>query len=47
MKRDTSEPLFLIFFSFSFSLKKLLPLYISLFLTVINPPLSGQISDET
>ena len=48
MKRDTHEPLLLPSFPLSFSLKKdSSPLHIFLFLTKINPPLSGQIFDET
>ena len=49
MKRDIPIPLphsITSFFFFFFS-KNPLPLYISLFLTEMNPPLSGQISDET
>ena len=44
MKWDTPEPLLLIsFFFFS----KTSPPHFSLFLTKMNQPLSGQISDET
>ena len=49
MKQERSEPLphfISSFFLFSFS-KKTTPVHISLFLTEINSPLSGQISDKT